>query len=719
MQPPSAAPSGSPAAPKGAPSAGPSAAPTTRPFAAAPTHRPTAVPTHRPTAAAQPPSAAPSGSPSGVTRPPSAAPSDGPAAATAPVQAPSAAPSDGPSAATAPMQAPSAAPSDGPSAATAPMQPPSAAPSDGPSAAPSTAATQPPSAGPSLSPDRATRPPSAAPPRPSQPPSAAPSSHPSAGPTMVPSASAQPPTAAPSQRPSGRPSPAPSPPSRQPSTQRPSSAPASVAPSAGPASAATPPTLRPKAPAPPPTAAPSAAPSVRPIIANAGTIATLDSTASVATAVAAGPAAASAARLALVAAVDCVEWQDSLPAALHPTRLRVNGNVFSGAVVSNLGICLCTVAASALAVGLVRVFGPHHSRTRNLTSLDVQAALRVPAWPAFCFLVLYQGTAVSALRLVVFPDDYPSALLGVCGVAVCATAPMLLHLRLRKDVPLKALYRMDNERLSRAEEFFIGPGEWVSVSEQNHYVARYGKLLRTYRQSCLWQLLLEFASMFCLAVVNVPRTATYRDCMLVRLLSALVFVAQLLCEALNWPHVKARDNVCGFWVLGLQAAALLLTAVGFHMEDPDHWSFVVAGWMLVLAPVVLLGKVAADAASLLYVLKTGRRRRLQEREWELRLTLIPSSDCLSKTAVAAATPPSPLGLPRFTSVEVLRTFGASSSLSSSPASSPRARTALVGRGAHRRRHTAGFGQINPHRRRVRRVIKVSSHLHRTRKGMIV
>eukprot|EP01064_Diplonema_japonicum_P031437 TRINITY_DN5617_c0_g2_i1.p1 TRINITY_DN5617_c0_g2~~TRINITY_DN5617_c0_g2_i1.p1 ORF type:complete len:899 (+),score=120.09 TRINITY_DN5617_c0_g2_i1:89-2785(+) len=374
---------------------------------------------------------------------------------------------------------------------------------------------------------------------------------------------------------------------------------------------ASPPTTEPQSSAPVTTAPETPAPELEKAedIEVAGTV-----TAGVA-ALGAASSAGSATRLVLVQA-NCPKngGQRKFPFPLHPTQMVVMGSEAAGAVLGNV---LVVAAFTCFWTGgmymATKVF------PKLFDGLDTLGWLRLPTAPLFVIQWLYQGTTLGGMILVAYPASVGAWLLGAAILIACAAVPILVFRTMVRDVPLKGRYVEDPEDKGVTYAFLFGRGEWVSCSQDLHWVNRYASVTRTWRQEAAWFTVLEFASSFTLAAIGTLNTETYSGCGHVKVCMAIVFLVMCGVEAALWPHAKHRDCMFDFISLGVQSAGLLMMAAGFYSEKSfgDHSTFSTAQNLFFAAVILMLVKAGLDAFSELFVVLTGRRKRLQELQWEL------------------------------------------------------------------------------------------------------
>ena len=324
--------------------------------------------------------------------------------------------------------------------------------------------------------------------------------------------------------------------------------------------------------------------------------------------VGAGGAAGPALRL-VVAGAPCKVNHNtktrSYPIALHPTQWQVMESDAAGMVAGNFMI---TSAFWLLMSIAVRIIGA----TNIVKSLDTLGLCRFPSAPLMVFQFLLQGTSLGSMVLVFYPPSAGLFLIGLAALLFCLAVPCVLAWKISKDVPDKAFYMID-ERVERRGflKFIIGPGEWVSVSEREHWVCRYASCLRSFRQEWAIYSFAEMTSSLVIAAIQASNAENLIGCGHQKLFAGLVFLFLLISEVVLWPRSRVRDCYIMAAALLAQISAMFLMALGYYNENILHWGFDVAGALLMVAVALLLLKTLLDLISEAYVFCTGRRARLQ------------------------------------------------------------------------------------------------------------
>eukprot|EP01064_Diplonema_japonicum_P028784 TRINITY_DN4502_c0_g1_i1.p1 TRINITY_DN4502_c0_g1~~TRINITY_DN4502_c0_g1_i1.p1 ORF type:complete len:556 (+),score=112.93 TRINITY_DN4502_c0_g1_i1:181-1848(+) len=327
----------------------------------------------------------------------------------------------------------------------------------------------------------------------------------------------------------------------------------------------------------------------------------------------AGAAAGTAMRLVLISD-SCVigDYVRQLPWMFHPTRIKIGGSEPAGAVVGNFSI---VVGFTLLMKGVMMVAGLFPGVSRFLKTSDPEGFLRFPSAPLFVFQWFYQGTTLSSMLLLFYPPSVLGFLLGVASCLFCTAVPFVVLVSVHRGVPKEAIYRVDTEDRGRLFNFIVGPGEWVSLREERHWVQRWASVTKTYTQHTAWFSFVDFSSSFCLAAMAAFKTYSYAQCGHIKTFQACIFVVLLAIEAKYWPHVRMRDCVTDFVLLGAQTAGLFLMGNAFYNGGKENTAFETAGLLMYMATIILMGKVVLDVFTEAYIFFSGRRRRLQEEEW--------------------------------------------------------------------------------------------------------
>eukprot|EP01061_Rhynchopus_euleeides_P037864 TRINITY_DN65159_c0_g1_i1.p1 TRINITY_DN65159_c0_g1~~TRINITY_DN65159_c0_g1_i1.p1 ORF type:complete len:543 (+),score=159.02 TRINITY_DN65159_c0_g1_i1:67-1629(+) len=231
------------------------------------------------------------------------------------------------------------------------------------------------------------------------------------------------------------------------------------------------------------------------------------------------------------------------------------------------------------------------------------------------------------MEAVIRPGNSWVFLAGFASLVVCFGVPLWVFRIVTRDVPSLAIYQDDPDEAEDVSfggslrRFFTGPGAWVSVGQDNHWVHRHASVVRTYRQQTAWFAVVEFASSLALSAMQALEVETPQGCGHVKLCTALVFLALLVLEACLWPHARQRDSCMDIVVLGLQTAAMTLMAAGYYSVDGmevnlDTITFHTARTLMLVVSILIVAKTLLDVLTEGYLLYEGRFTRLQLAMWD-------------------------------------------------------------------------------------------------------
>ena len=305
-----------------------------------------------------------------------------------------------------------------------------------------------------------------------------------------------------------------------------------------------------------------------------------------------------------------------LPFALNPTKIEVAGSSGAGAVVGNTFVTVLFAGVCTMALFMAQSCG---DGSGAFASLDAQGLLRLPSAPFFVFQLLYQGTTYGAMTLVLNPPSAVLWCIGLVAVVLCAVLPVVLFFSVTKNVPVRARYMRGRQRRWLVT-WLLGPGEWVSLREDCHWVNRYATAVRMYQQNVAWFMIIDFAGSFALSALSAVDATELVSCGHVKMSAALVFLIMLVVEARLWPHARMRDSVMDFVGLGLQMSAMVLMGLGYYSgarDSTDSWTFATAGILLTGAVALVLLKAACDVVAEVYIFLTKRRVNMQRVAFEM------------------------------------------------------------------------------------------------------
>ena len=319
-----------------------------------------------------------------------------------------------------------------------------------------------------------------------------------------------------------------------------------------------------------------------------------------------GDGAVTATRLAILT-LGCQQGEEQLPFALHPTQWRVLDSYSAGAVVGNTAIIVLFGGLCAVAVFTGK-------KLSFLGTPDIQGFFRFPGLPFFVFQLLFQGTTYGAMKLVLQTESRVLQATGFIAAAACLLVPVVMFRQVTTAVPSKVRYVADWRR-SKWESRLLGPGEWLSVEEGNHWARRYGMSMRTYRQDMAWFGIIELAASFALSAMLAMNAKNIAACGHVKVACAAIFAMLLAIEVYLRPHYRLLNTLAAYLSLGLQALAMVFLSVGYYQgkEPPHPWEFAWSASCLMGATGVLLAKTAYDVGVEVTLWVTQHRVRMQDK----------------------------------------------------------------------------------------------------------
>eukprot|EP01062_Namystynia_karyoxenos_P014197 TRINITY_DN15109_c1_g3_i6.p1 TRINITY_DN15109_c1_g3~~TRINITY_DN15109_c1_g3_i6.p1 ORF type:complete len:1214 (+),score=216.04 TRINITY_DN15109_c1_g3_i6:79-3642(+) len=344
-----------------------------------------------------------------------------------------------------------------------------------------------------------------------------------------------------------------------------------------------------------------------------------------------GPAAG---RAAFLAGGDCGREPGELPRVLHPTGISLYKNQYLGALVGNIIVCSGAGLLGLLLIAVLETAGRYVGNCQFLEELDTAGMLRFPAMPLCVFGLLYQGTSLASLRLLVTASSAGDntvvfAVAGAAGTLVCIAVPILLSLEMRRGVPRLAQYHHYAAArvgcLPRGVvQWVTGPGEWVSVTRRVDWVKRYGSFVRPYREQRAWYGVADLATNFLLSCIGAYRPRGCDDCGHVRIFSGIVLLVAVGAERHAAPHARPRDNWLDPVAFFLQAGAALFSAWGFYLPGRDgsmgcdraRWQFQFASFSLMVSGLVVMLRMVLDLLTEAYIFRSKVRTEMQQQQWE-------------------------------------------------------------------------------------------------------
>eukprot|EP01063_Lacrimia_lanifica_P026058 TRINITY_DN3440_c0_g1_i1.p1 TRINITY_DN3440_c0_g1~~TRINITY_DN3440_c0_g1_i1.p1 ORF type:complete len:1164 (+),score=165.24 TRINITY_DN3440_c0_g1_i1:61-3552(+) len=300
--------------------------------------------------------------------------------------------------------------------------------------------------------------------------------------------------------------------------------------------------------------------------------------------------------------------------ALSPLQLTVNDSRAKGALVGNIVIAIGVGLLGLVVSALTMRFG-ETALPSVFSDLDAKAVIKFPSAPLIVFAFLYQGTSLASIELVMSGADAESVVAGLCGVAFCVAVPLVVLGAVIHNIPEKARVRRDETTTHPVVRFLIGDGEWVSRWKRVHWVGRWASCFRGYRADTAWFGILEYGAAFAISASQALFADELLGCGFMKLAAGLIFLGQFCIEVTVRPHLQPRNNVLDSVSLLGKAIAMCIIASGYFQEDVNTAAFRTGGDLLFVCFVIIMIRVALDLIHFLYVVVSGRRRRLQEAEF--------------------------------------------------------------------------------------------------------
>eukprot|EP01063_Lacrimia_lanifica_P019164 TRINITY_DN2622_c0_g1_i4.p1 TRINITY_DN2622_c0_g1~~TRINITY_DN2622_c0_g1_i4.p1 ORF type:complete len:840 (+),score=23.37 TRINITY_DN2622_c0_g1_i4:62-2521(+) len=387
-----------------------------------------------------------------------------------------------------------------------------------------------------------------------------------------------------------------------------------------------PPTPVPPTPVPPSlsigTTSTSTAPrSLPPALAQQAEVAkVLKGTAGAVTVAVAGAAAGPALRLAAVA-VPCtvdgeVDEASRYGVALAPLQLDVLASRALGTVIGNV---LLAMSAGLLGwcISKLAQIGGARLLPEFFAELDAAGLTMFPSAPLKVFQLLYQGTTLACMDLVMNAQGAPHVVVGSVGIAVCVAVPFWMVRAVRAAVPGAARVRHDTaaDEWGWARVFMLGRAEWVSKVKHFHWVARWSSVVRPYRMECAYFAVVELAASFAVSAIQSVAPEDHTGCGHQKASGGLLFLALFAFEVHMWPHLQFRNAMLDVMMLGGQAAALGAMAAAYYSGNEESGWFGTGGKLILFCLVIIAVRSVLDVLAWVWIMVTKRRRRLQEEEW--------------------------------------------------------------------------------------------------------
>ena len=338
--------------------------------------------------------------------------------------------------------------------------------------------------------------------------------------------------------------------------------------------------------------------------------------ASTVTSIAAASGALPAAGSVIASSQPCnIPDNTKLPFPLHPTGIKISDSAAAGAVIFNsliVGVFTLVMRLILLLFDMKLIPESVVPATLFDGFMDTQGMLRFPSAPLFVLQGLYQGTFLAALLLIRSPPDELSAVwvaVGVVTTLICVLIPAVVFIITKRAIPMDAIFYEDNVELSDIKEYWIGPGEWISVERNNHWINRYASVVRSYREKFVYFSTVQFFTSGLVAIA-VSISATGVTCGVIKLSMAAVFISLALFCVVIMPFCRMCDNhivAITYLVHGISLACTAVFFIGDKIRFLD-----VAGVLHYVVLGFLLFKVLVSLVVEIYLFVKDRRLLLQE-----------------------------------------------------------------------------------------------------------
>ena len=348
--------------------------------------------------------------------------------------------------------------------------------------------------------------------------------------------------------------------------------------------------------------------------------------ASTVTSIAAASGALPAAGSVIASSQPCnIPDNTKLPFPLHPTGIKISDSAAAGAVIFNsliVGVFTLVMRLILLLFDMKLIPESVVPATLFDGFMDTQGMLRFPSAPLFVLQGLYQGTFLAALLLIRSPPDELSAVwvaVGVVTTLICVLIPAVVFIITKRAIPMDAIFYEDNVELSDIKEYWIGPGEWISVERNNHWINRYASVVRSYREKFVYFSTVQFFTSGLVAIA-VSISATGVTCGVIKLSMAAVFISLALFCVVIMPFCRMCDNhivAITYLVHGIS-----LTCTGIYFITNNSPILDVAGVLHYIVMGFLILKVVVSVLIEIYLFSTDRRIRLQENHWIKKMSIL-------------------------------------------------------------------------------------------------
>ena len=305
----------------------------------------------------------------------------------------------------------------------------------------------------------------------------------------------------------------------------------------------------------------------------------------------------------------------ALPWVLNPTWW-LHGDADSvsplGVVMGNLAVIVALMLFFLSISAVLRVWW---ARCPTLgESPDPEGHVLFPSLPLYLVQILLHGVVYGAVLLVTETEAY-NVVIGVVVLLLCAVCPVLLVVKVIRDIPWRACYVNDPWSLEQCVslEALQGEGEWVNVCPNDEWVMRFGSLVRRLNEGNVGFVGVQLGAGFALAVSGAVRAAGVEGAH-TKIAESVVLAVLCATEVCRQPYAARLDNACHPATHALlSVAALTLAVTAYTQEGQSHSTFThyLPYAEMGAALLVITVQAAAKFASLYLVHYSRRRERVQ------------------------------------------------------------------------------------------------------------
>eukprot|EP01063_Lacrimia_lanifica_P032257 TRINITY_DN5481_c0_g1_i1.p1 TRINITY_DN5481_c0_g1~~TRINITY_DN5481_c0_g1_i1.p1 ORF type:complete len:827 (+),score=62.08 TRINITY_DN5481_c0_g1_i1:61-2481(+) len=296
-----------------------------------------------------------------------------------------------------------------------------------------------------------------------------------------------------------------------------------------------------------------------------------------------------------------------LPTLLSPLQLSVDGSPALGAVLGNLALALGVAVAAHVILAVM-----HGALPGTAQWLEGCGMTGFVSCGLLVFQLLYMGVVRSAVALLSDGRTYE----GAAAVVLCFAYAAFVTAKVLQGTPL-LMHRVDIRTTSKAATFLVGSGELVSMSRRNDWAARWGVLVRSYREGSTSFAIVELAACTAVAVAAGATPATASGVGHVRVIVGVVLTLYLCGELFARPFADPYRAVCSALLVLLLAVASFVGAAAAYAGMPGK---VVPVWMVWVCITVLILWSMCAASAAAWRICSRRQQRMQleafaETEW--------------------------------------------------------------------------------------------------------